>query len=93
MAVERTYYTIDPEGKLTCMKCKVPLVKGKAKFMYLENGFPVEMPVCPKCGLSMFGRTGSLGKVLAGGTCTGGQINEQTSRVVRHRHSIFWNMS
>ena len=50
MAVERTYYTIDPEGKLTCMKCKVPLVKGKAKFMYLENGFPVEMPVCPKCG-------------------------------------------
>ena len=47
MAAERTYYTIDPEGKLTCMKCKVPLVKGKAKFMYLENGFPVEMPVCP----------------------------------------------
>ena len=46
MAVERTYYTIDPEGKLTCMKCKVPLVKGKAKFMYLENGFPV--------GLCMF---------------------------------------
>ena len=38
MAVERTYYTIDPEGKLTCMKCKVPLVKGKAKFMYLEIG-------------------------------------------------------
>ena len=29
MAAERTYYTIDPEGKLTCMKCKVPLVKGK----------------------------------------------------------------
>ena len=48
MAVERNYYTIDPEGKLTCNKCKVPLVKGKAKFMYLENGFPVEMPVCPK---------------------------------------------
>ena len=23
MAVERTYYTIDPEGKLTCMKCKI----------------------------------------------------------------------
>ena len=33
MAVERTYYTIDPEGKLTCMKCKVPLVKGKAKLL------------------------------------------------------------
>ena len=54
MAVERTYYTIDPEGKLTCMKCKVPLVKGKAKFMYLENGFPVEIP-----------EELALGKVLA----------------------------
>ena len=63
MAVERTYYTIDPEGKLTCMKCKVPLVKGKAKFMYLENGFPVEMPVCPKCG---------SWKGFGSGTCTGG---------------------
>ena len=27
MAVERNYYTIDPEGKLTCNKCKVPLVR------------------------------------------------------------------
>ena len=65
MAVERTYYTIDPEGKLTCMKCKVPLVKGKAKFMYLENGFPVEMPVCPKCGLVYDTEELALGKVLA----------------------------
>ena len=63
MAVERTYYTIDPEGKLTCMKCKVPLVKGKAKFMYLENGFPVEMPVCPKCGfVCMFRKNSHLEK-------------------------------
>ena len=54
MAVERNYYTIDPEGKLTCNKCKVPLVKGKAKFVYLENGFPVEMPVCPKWLLEKF---------------------------------------
>ena len=44
MATEKTYYVIDPEGKLTCMKCKVPLQKGKAKFMYLDNGFPVELP-------------------------------------------------
>ena len=65
MAVERTYYTIDPEGKLTCMKCKVPLVKGKAKFMYLENGFPVEMPVCPKCGFVYVPEELALGKVLA----------------------------
>lgn len=44
---EKNYYSIDPEGKLKCMKCKVPLVKSGAKFMYLDNGFPVEMPVCP----------------------------------------------
>ena len=50
MATEKTYYVIDPEGKLTCMKCKCKLTKGKAKFMYLDNGFPVELPVCPGCG-------------------------------------------
>ena len=49
----------------TCMKCKVPLVKGKAKFMYLENGFPVEMPVCPKCGFVYVPEELALGKVLA----------------------------
>ena len=49
MAAEKNYYTIDPEGKLTCMKCGVPLEKGRAKFMYLDNGFPVELPVCPIC--------------------------------------------
>ena len=54
---DKNYYTIDPEGKLTCMKCGVPLEKGKAKFMYLDNGFPVELPVCPKCGF--------MGKVLS----------------------------
>ena len=50
MAAERNYYTIDPEGKLQCVKCGVKLIKGKAKFMYLDNGFPVELPVCPVCG-------------------------------------------
>ena len=33
MAAEKNYYTIDPMGKLACVKCGVPLVKGKAKFM------------------------------------------------------------
>ena len=63
MAVERTYYTIDPEGKLTCMKCKVLLVKGKAKFMYLENGFPVEMSV-QSVDLCMFRKNSHLEKFL-----------------------------
>ena len=46
---DKNYYTIDPEGKLKCLKCGVPLVKGKAKFMYLDNDFPVDLPVCPVC--------------------------------------------
>ena len=41
MAAEKNYYTIDPQGKLKCMKCGVKLVKCKAKFMYLDNCFPV----------------------------------------------------
>ena len=65
MMQEKNYYTIDPLGKLKCMKCNVPLEKGKAKFMYLENGFPVEMPVCPKCGFVYVPEELALGKVLA----------------------------
>ena len=27
MAIEKNYYTIDPEGKLKCFKCGVPLME------------------------------------------------------------------
>ena len=65
MATEKNYYTIDPEGKLTCLKCGIPLEKGKAKFMYLDNGFPVELPVCPRCGFVYVPEELALGKVLS----------------------------
>ena len=39
---KKAYYSIDPGGKLKCRKCNVPLEKGRARFMYLDNGFPVE---------------------------------------------------
>ena len=65
MATEKNYYTIDPEGKLMCMKCKCKLHKGKAKFMYLDNGVPVELPVCPKCGFVYVPEELALGKVLS----------------------------
>ena len=65
MAAEKNYYTIDPQGKLQCMKCGVPLVKGKAKFMYLDNGFPVELPVCPSCGFVYVPEELALGKVAS----------------------------
>ena len=30
MAEEKSYYVVDPEGKLTCRKCGVQLVKANA---------------------------------------------------------------
>ena len=45
MAEEKSYYLVDPEGKLTCRKCGVGLVKASAVFGYLDNAFPVELPV------------------------------------------------
>ena len=55
MAVERTYYTIDPEGKLTCMKCKVPLVKGKSKNLCIwRTVFLLRCRSVPNVALSMF---------------------------------------
>ncbi len=62
---KKTYYVIDPEGKLRCHKCKVPLVKGAATFGYLDNAFPVELPVCPSCGFIYVPEELALGKVLS----------------------------
>ncbi|MGI6193055.1 MAG: DVU_1557 family redox protein [Christensenellales bacterium] len=65
MERNKTYYTVDPLGKLSCNKCKVPLVKGSATFSYLDNAFPVELPVCPKCGFIYVPEDLALGKVLS----------------------------
>ena len=62
---DKNYYTIDPEGKLMCLKGKLKLQKGKEKFMYLDNGFPVELPVCPGCGFVYVPEELALGKVLS----------------------------
>ncbi len=62
---DKTYYTIDPEGKLECLKCGCKLQKGRAKFLYLDNGFPVELPVCPGCGFVYVPEELALGKVLS----------------------------
>lgn len=61
---EKSYYTMEPTGKLQCSKCKVPLVKGKATFGYMGNAFPVELPVCPNCGFIYVPEELAMGKVL-----------------------------
>ena len=65
MAIERTYYSVDPEGRLQCLKCGVPLEKNRAKFLYLGNGFPVELPVCPVCGFVYVPEELAMGKVAS----------------------------
>ena len=52
---KKAYYSIDPGGKLKCRKCNVPL----------ENGFPVELPLCPVCGFVYVPEELAVGKVLA----------------------------
>ena len=61
---EKTYYSMDPMGKLKCHKCKVDLVRGRAALSYLGNAFPVELPVCPQCGYIYVPEELALGKVL-----------------------------
>lgn len=34
---------------IVCSKCNVPLEKGEVKLNYMGSGFPVELPICPKC--------------------------------------------
>lgn len=65
MAETKSYYTIETDGTLLCRKCKVPLEKADAVFSYLENAFPVELPVCPKCGFVYVPEELALGKVLS----------------------------
>lgn len=65
MPENKSYYVIDPEGKLHCQKCNVPLVKDNAVFAYLDNAFPVELPVCPSCGFVYVPEELALGKVLS----------------------------
>ena len=65
MAEEKSDYVVDPGGRYRCLKCGVPLVKGNAVFGYLGNAFPVELPVCPKCGFVFVPEELAMGKVLS----------------------------
>lgn len=62
---EKTYYTMDPMGKLRCHRCRRELVKGRAVFSYLGSAFPVELPVCPECGYIYVPEELATGKVLS----------------------------
>jgi len=49
---------------LVCCKCGVPLISGKVTVRYLDSAFPVELPKCPKCGLTYVPEPLAVGKML-----------------------------
>lgn len=49
---------------LVCSKCNVNLGIGPVSLEYLGNGFPVELPKCPKCGMVFIPEELALGKML-----------------------------
>ena len=61
----RSYYSVETDGSIICHKCGVPLIKSNAVFAYLDNEFPVELPVCPSCGFVYVPEALALGKVLS----------------------------
>lgn len=71
---QKTYYTIDPEGRLKCRKCGVPLVKANAVFGYLDNAFPVELPVCPGVRVRIRAGRAGHGQGAFGGKSAGRQV-------------------
>lgn len=65
MAEEMTYYSLDASSDLVCRRCGIHLIKGKAVFEYLDNAFPVELPLCPKCGFVYVPEELAMGRVLS----------------------------
>ena len=49
---------------LVCRKCNVNLIIGPVSLEYLGNGFPVELPKCPECGMVFIPEELALGKML-----------------------------
>ncbi len=64
MEEKKVYESIEADASLVCGQCQEPLVKGSAKFSYMGNAFPVELPMCPKCKLIYVPEELALGRVL-----------------------------
>lgn len=64
MEEKKVYESIEADETLVCWRCQEPLVKGNAKFSYLGNAFPVELPMCPTCKLIYVPEELALGRVL-----------------------------
>jgi hypothetical protein len=46
-----------------CLKCNLPLERGKVAISYLGSAFPVDLPRCPGCGQVYIAADLALGKM------------------------------
>jgi hypothetical protein len=51
-------------GDFICLDCNLPLEMGRVEARYLGQVFPVDLPVCPKCGFVYVSEDLALGKML-----------------------------
>lgn len=61
---EKYYESIDPKGELICKKCGITLAKSKVRLKYMNNAFPVELPMCPVCKFIYVPEELAVGKIL-----------------------------
>lgn len=57
------YFDLSAYLGWSCAACGEPLVPGKVDIAYMGSSFPVELPVCPKCGLVLIPEELALGKM------------------------------
>lgn len=58
------YYEHVKRDDLICERCGEKMVTGEVKLSYLGNGFPVQLPKCPSCGLVFIPQDLATGKML-----------------------------
>ncbi len=57
------YVSNDEMAGWLCGHCYIPLVIKPVQIEYLGSAFPVDLPVCPQCGLVFIPESLALGKM------------------------------
>ncbi len=57
-------YVVPEEAQgWSCSKCDVPLEMGTVEVAYMGSKYPVNLPRCPNCGLTLIPEQLALGKM------------------------------
>ncbi len=57
------YYSAAEQADWQCAQCHLPLKLKPVHIEYLGSVFPVDLPVCPKCGMILIPEALALGKM------------------------------